>query len=119
MVGVPKPRRVFKGGRLWRKRRGDPLMSQFSRAARRRQCAIKEGDDREPHWLASEAGAKVLAAGGNAVEALVAGRGSAGGCLPAFLRAGGDAVWMVSDTKGKAHTFLGIGQAAAMPARKA
>jgi gamma-glutamyltranspeptidase/glutathione hydrolase len=66
-----------------------------------------------PHWQASEAGAKVLARGGNAVEALVAAGAALSVTYPHFCGLGGDAVWMVSDAAGSARTFLGIGQAAA------
>lgn len=66
-----------------------------------------------PHWLASEAGAKVLARGGNAIEALVAAGAALAVTYPHFCGLGGDAVWMVSDETGDAKTFLGIGQAAA------
>jgi gamma-glutamyltranspeptidase/glutathione hydrolase len=65
-----------------------------------------------PHWLASEAGAKVLARGGNAIEALVAAGAALSVVYPHFCGLGGDAVWMVSDEQGQATSFLGIGQAA-------
>jgi gamma-glutamyltranspeptidase/glutathione hydrolase len=65
-----------------------------------------------PHWLASEAGAKVLARGGNAIEALVAAGAALAVVYPHFCGLGGDAVWMVSDEWGQATSFLGIGQAA-------
>ncbi len=69
-----------------------------------------------PHWLASEAGAKVLRRGGNALEALVAAGAALSVVYPHFCGLGGDAVWMVSDSHGEAKCFLGIGQAAnAMP----
>lgn len=66
-----------------------------------------------PHWLASEAGAKVLRRGGNAIEALVAAGAVLAVTYPHFCGLGGDAVWLVADETGKAQTFLGIGQAAA------
>jgi gamma-glutamyltranspeptidase len=79
-----------------------------------------------PHWLAGEAGAKVLARGGNAIEALVAAGAALAVTYPHFCGLGGDAVWMVSDETGDARTFLGIGQASinaapagAIPARGA
>jgi gamma-glutamyltranspeptidase/glutathione hydrolase len=65
-----------------------------------------------PHWLASEAGAKVLRRGGNAIEALVAAGAALSVVYPHFCGLGGDAVWMVSDAGGNAHSFLGIGQSA-------
>lgn len=66
-----------------------------------------------PHWLASETGARVLERGGNAIEALVAAGAVLAVVYPHFCGLGGDAVWMVSDERGNARTFLGIGQAAA------
>lgn len=71
-----------------------------------------------PHWLASEAGARVLARGGNAIEALVAAGAALAVVYPHFCGVGGDAVWMVSDERGDAQTFLGIGQAAVNAAPK-
>lgn len=66
-----------------------------------------------PHWLASEAGEKVLARGGNAIEALVAAGAALAVVYPHFCGLGGDAVWMIADRAGNARSFLGIGQAAA------
>lgn len=65
-----------------------------------------------PHWLASEAGAKVLRRGGNAIEVLVAAGAALSVAYPHFCGLGGDAVWLIADETGKAQTFLGIGQAA-------
>ncbi|MGE6741259.1 gamma-glutamyltransferase family protein [Allorhizobium pseudoryzae] len=65
-----------------------------------------------PHWMASEAGARVLERGGNAIEALIAAGSVLAVVYPHFCGLGGDAVWMVSDDAGNAKTFLGIGQAA-------
>ncbi len=73
----------------------------------------RDGMVTTPHWLASEAGARVLARGGNAIEALVAAGAVLSVVYPHFCGLGGDAVWMVSDETGDARTFLGIGQAAA------
>lgn len=64
-----------------------------------------------PHWLAAEAGAKVLRRGGNAIEALVAAGAALAVTYPHFCGLGGDAVWLVADETGKAQAFLGIGQA--------
>ncbi|MFC2253742.1 gamma-glutamyltransferase family protein [Labrys portucalensis] len=65
-----------------------------------------------PHWLATEAGAKVLEQGGNAIEALVAASAALSVLYPHFCGLGGDAVWLVADRAGSATVFLGIGQAA-------
>ncbi|MBO9196785.1 gamma-glutamyltransferase family protein [Rhizobium sp. 16-449-1b] len=73
----------------------------------------RDGMVTTPHWAASEAGAKVLARGGNAIEALVAAGAALSVTYPHFCGLGGDAVWMVCDRDGDARTFLGIGQAAA------
>lgn len=88
-------------------------MSQCSRQPAGGNARSTKAMIATPHWVASEAGAKVLARGGNAIEALVAAGAALAVAYPHFCGLGGDAVWMVSDAKGKAHTFLGIGQAAA------
>ncbi|MCD2173400.1 gamma-glutamyltransferase family protein [Rhizobium sp. C4] len=88
-------------------------MPQFSRQPAGGNAVSKTAMIATPHWLASEAGARVLARGGNAIEALVAAGAALAVTYPHFCGLGGDAVWMVSDSQGKASTFLGIGQAAA------
>jgi gamma-glutamyltranspeptidase len=65
-----------------------------------------------PHWLAAEAGEKVLKRGGNAIEAIIAAGAALSVVYPHFCGLGGDAIWMIADASGKATTFLGIGQAA-------
>lgn len=67
-----------------------------------------------PHRLASEAGARVLRAGGNAIEAIVAAGAALSVVYPHFCGLGGDAIWMVADREGTATCFLGIGQAPAI-----
>ncbi len=84
--------------------------------SRQTEIAVAQSRDgmvTTPHWQASEAGAKVLARGGNAIEALVAAGAALSVTYPHFCGLGGDAVWMVCDRDGAARTFLGIGQAAA------
>ncbi len=88
-------------------------MAQFSRQPPGGNASSTTAMIATPHWLASEAGAKVLARGGNAIEALVAAGAALGVTYPHFCGLGGDGVWMVSDRQGRARTFLGIGQAAA------
>lgn len=65
-----------------------------------------------PHWLAAEAGAKVLRRGGNAIEAVIAAGAALSVVYPHFCGLGGDAIWLVADRSGTATAFLGIGQAA-------
>ncbi|MBO9126719.1 MULTISPECIES: gamma-glutamyltransferase family protein [unclassified Rhizobium] len=88
-------------------------MNYRSRQTETAVAQSRDGMVTTPHWAASEAGAKVLARGGNAIEALVAAGGALSVTYPHFCGLGGDAVWMVCDRDGDAHTFLGIGQAAA------
>jgi len=65
-----------------------------------------------PHWLAAEAGAKVLRRGGTAIEAMIAAGAALSVVYPHFCGLGGDAIWLVADRSGAATAFLGIGQAA-------
>ncbi|MBP2550892.1 gamma-glutamyltranspeptidase/glutathione hydrolase [Neorhizobium galegae] len=65
-----------------------------------------------PHPLASAAGAAVLDAGGNAIEAAVATAAVLAVTMPHFCGLGGDAVWLVADRQGRKASFLGIGAAA-------
>ena len=64
-----------------------------------------------PHYLASEAGLKVLEAGGNAIEAAIAIAAMLSVTYPHFCGLGGDAVWLVAEPGGAPTCFLGIGQA--------
>ena len=64
-----------------------------------------------PHPLATEAGLKVLRAGGNAAEAAVATGAALNVLCPHFCGLGGDAVWMVGDAEGLRSCILGIGHA--------
>ncbi|KQR78288.1 gamma-glutamyltransferase family protein [Rhizobium sp. Leaf341] len=71
-----------------------------------------------PHALASEAGARVLREGGNALEACIATGAAIAVLYPHFCGLGGDAVWIVADPDGGRRCFLGIGQSARqLPAR--
>jgi gamma-glutamyltranspeptidase len=65
-----------------------------------------------PHPLATEAGAKILRAGGDAIEAAIAIGATIGVVYPHFCGLGGDSVWLVADREGRRAAFLGIGQAA-------
>ncbi|MEK5108870.1 gamma-glutamyltransferase [Cytobacillus sp. FSL K6-0129] len=54
-----------------------------------------------PHYLASQAGLKVLQAGGNAVEAAIAALSTIGVVYPHMNGVGGDNFWLVYDAKQK------------------
>ncbi|CCM78918.1 putative gamma-glutamyltransferase ywrD [Rhizobium mesoamericanum STM3625] len=78
----------------------------------RRQATGRGGMVTSPHALASEAGAAILRAGGNALEAAIAIGSTIAVVYPHFCGLGGDSVWLVADRSGRKTCFLGIGQAA-------
>ncbi|MBB3464974.1 gamma-glutamyltranspeptidase/glutathione hydrolase [Rhizobium sp. BK377] len=77
-----------------------------------KQAAGRSGMVTSPHALASEAGAAILQAGGNALEAAIAIGSTIAVVYPHFCGLGGDSVWIVADRSGRRTCFLGIGQAA-------
>ena len=54
-----------------------------------------------PHYLASQAGLKVLQEGGNAVEAAIAAASTIGVVYPHMNGVGGDNFWLVYNAKKK------------------
>jgi len=64
-----------------------------------------------PHYLASQAGLRVLQAGGNAIDAAVATAATLGVVMPHQTSIGGDAFWLIykSDT-GKLHALNASGR---------
>jgi gamma-glutamyltranspeptidase/glutathione hydrolase len=80
---------------------GDPQLAQS-----------RTGMVTSPHTLASEAGAKVLRDGGNAIEAAIAMGAVIAVTYPHFCGLGGDAIWMIADAQGRNTVLLGLGQAA-------
>ncbi|RZM82055.1 gamma-glutamyltransferase [Leptolyngbya iicbica] len=67
-----------------------------------------------PHHLASAAGAQILRAGGNAVDAAIATQAALGVVYPHMTGLGGDAFWLIYDAKTQALRGLnGSGRAAA------
>jgi oxamate amidohydrolase len=89
---------------LVRRLRGLLLMSGLARSRR--------GMVTSPHRLVSEAGHRVLAEGGNAIEAAITMAAAIAVAYPHFCGIGGDAVWLVSDAEGDVLALTGIGQAA-------
>jgi oxamate amidohydrolase len=65
-----------------------------------------------PHPLASEAGARILREGGNALDAAIAVGAAISVIYPHFCGLGGDAIWLVADEEGRKRCFLAIGQSA-------
>ncbi|MDX6805886.1 gamma-glutamyltransferase family protein [Terrihabitans rhizophilus] len=65
-----------------------------------------------PHALVSEAGRRVLAEGGNAIEAAITMAAAIAVAYPHFCGIGGDTIWLVSDAEGDVLALTGIGQAA-------
>ena len=70
-----------------------------------------EGAVAGPHYLASEAGAAVLAAGGNAMDAAIAANLTLGVVAPYYCGYGGDLLAIVWD--GEAHGYRSTGRAPA------
>ena len=69
-----------------------------------------------PHYLASAAGAGVLARGGNAIDAIVAANLALGVVAPYFCGYGGDLFAIVWD--GELHGYLGSGRSPGAPPRR-
>jgi gamma-glutamyltranspeptidase/glutathione hydrolase len=66
-----------------------------------------------PHPLATDAGAAVLAEGGNAIEAAIATAAVLCVVGPHMSGPGGDALALIGEADGSAHALMGIGQCAA------
>jgi gamma-glutamyltranspeptidase/glutathione hydrolase len=67
-----------------------------------------------PHKLASETGQMILAAGGNAVEAMVAMAATIAVVYPHMNGLGGDGFWLVREPKGRVHALDASGPAGAL-----
>ncbi|MHC8406818.1 gamma-glutamyltransferase family protein [Pseudomonas sp. TMB3-21] len=62
-----------------------------------------------PHAQASAAGMRILDAGGTAIDAMLAASAMLAAVFPHMTGLGGDALWMIHDSK--VRTIVGIGQA--------
>jgi gamma-glutamyltranspeptidase/glutathione hydrolase len=67
-----------------------------------------------PHILASETGQTILAAGGNAVEAMVAMAATVAVVYPHMNGLGGDGFWVVREPKGRVHAIDASGPAGSL-----
>ncbi|NQU55674.1 MAG: gamma-glutamyltransferase, partial [Rhodospirillales bacterium] len=70
-----------------------------------------------PHHLAAEAGANVLRAGGNAVEAMVAAAATIAVVYPHMNSIGGDGFWIISEPGKEPIGIDACGPAAALATR--
>ncbi|MXQ12801.1 gamma-glutamyltransferase family protein [Microvirga makkahensis] len=67
-----------------------------------------------PHMLAAETGQTILAAGGNAVEAMVAMAATIAVVYPHMNGLGGDGFWLVREPKGRVHALDASGPAGSL-----
>ncbi|WP_230531425.1 gamma-glutamyltransferase family protein [Microvirga roseola] len=67
-----------------------------------------------PHRLAAETGQMILAAGGNAVEAMVAMAATIAVVYPHMNGLGGDGFWLVREPKGRLHAIDASGPAGSL-----
>jgi gamma-glutamyltranspeptidase/glutathione hydrolase len=67
-----------------------------------------------PHRLAAETGQTILAAGGNAVEAMVAMAATIAVVYPHMNGLGGDGFWLVREPKGRVHALDASGPAGSL-----
>lgn len=67
-----------------------------------------------PHHLASETGRRILAEGGNAVEAMIGMAATIAVVYPHMNAIGGDGFWLVRDRSGKVHAIEACGPAGAL-----
>ncbi len=67
-----------------------------------------------PHILAAETGQTILAAGGNAVEAMVAMAATIAVVYPHMNGLGGDGFWLVREPKGRVHALDASGPAGSL-----
>jgi gamma-glutamyltranspeptidase/glutathione hydrolase len=67
-----------------------------------------------PHKLAAETGQTILAAGGNAVEAMVATAATIAVVYPHMNGIGGDGFWLVREPKGRIHALDASGPAGSL-----
>jgi gamma-glutamyltranspeptidase/glutathione hydrolase len=66
-----------------------------------------------PHAAAAEDGRRVLAEGGNAVEAMIAMAASIAAVYPHMNHVGGDGFWLIRERNGRVRALMGAGPAGA------
>jgi gamma-glutamyltranspeptidase/glutathione hydrolase len=66
-----------------------------------------------PHAAAAEDGRRVLAEGGNAIEAMIAMAASIAAVYPHMNHIGGDGFWLVRERNGRVRALMGAGPAGA------
>ena len=73
----------------------------------------RQGVVAAPHHAAVEAGRATLAAGGNALEAMVAMAATIAAVYPHMTQIGGDGFWLVHEPSGRVRALLAPGRAGA------
>ena len=66
-----------------------------------------------PHAAAVDDGRRILAEGGNAIEAMVAMAASIAAAYPHMNHLGGDAFWLIREPTGRVRALMGAGPAGA------
>ncbi|MDX6721709.1 MAG: gamma-glutamyltranspeptidase / glutathione hydrolase, partial [Solirubrobacteraceae bacterium] len=83
--------------------------------ASRADGSRRSGAVASPHWMATEAGAEVLASGGNALDAAIATNAMLTVVYPHMCGVGGDALMLYHDARGgTVHCLNGTGPAPAL-----
>jgi gamma-glutamyltranspeptidase len=71
-----------------------------------------------PHAAAVEDGRRILAEGGNAIEAMIAMAASIAVVYPHMNHAGGDGFWLIREPSGRVRAIMGAGRAGAKATRQ-
>ena len=79
----------------------------------------RQGVVAAPHHAAVEAGRATLAAGGNALEAMVAMAATIAAVYPHMTQIGGDGFWLVHEPSGRVRALMAPGRAGANARRRA
>src|SRR4051794_41941212 len=78
----------------------------------------RQGVVAAPHHAAVEAGRATLAAGGNALEAMVAMAATVAAVYPHMTQIGGDGFWLVHQPSGRGRALMAPGRAGAHARRE-
>src|SRR5476649_862390 len=71
-----------------------------------------------PHAATVEDGRRILAEGGNAIEAMIAMAASIAAVYPHMNHVGGDGFWLIREPSGRVRAIMGAGRAGAKATRQ-